>query len=139
MKYIDGIDYVSQLAAGLECIEVQCNLYIDGFWKDEIEQIYSSFPPLIPTTDIEAGTRWPTPRTKHLGVTKEFLKRLHILSKRHAAPELFDHFALYGDNGLLMEGFDFPGNEIEVFDTMPSGVVKKFCALSNSRLAERDE
>jgi hypothetical protein len=139
MTCVDGIKSVAQLAAGLRCLEAPANLYVDGFWDDSVDRFYAEFPPQIAVVEVEVGILWPTPRIKHFSITDESLKGLCVLAKRHASIELFSNFTAYNENGLLLQGYDFPGDEIEVFGAMPRSMLTRFCELSRGTVVERDE
>lgn len=94
------------------------------------------------TTKVEGGTIWPRSRFFHIPLTNEIVQKLAEFTETHALPEICDHFHVYKDQELLLQGYDFLGHSVSLSDKIDEDLIKDFCektgcAYKKERLRKR--
>ncbi|MFC1704231.1 hypothetical protein ACFL1E_05585 [Candidatus Omnitrophota bacterium] len=81
-------------------------------------------------TKVARGTYGKT-SVFHIPLIEENLNRLIALFDKHAIPEICDHFHVYKDNKVLLEGYDILDQEVYLANTVDEALIKTFCTKLN--------
>ena len=84
-------------------------------------------------TKVEMGTIWPRPKIFHIPLVAEYLQKLAALTDTHAIPEVCDHFHVYKDNEVLLQGHDMLDKTVYLSNEIDENLVKDFCAKVNCK------
>ena len=77
---------------------------------------------------IPPGTVWPKPSVFHVRATERFLHQLAALARKHAEPEICDHFHVYDGNQGLLQWYDaFSGDPLLLDESVGEMKVQIFC------------
>ena len=83
---------------------------------------------VAPTLQIPPGTIWPKPSVFHVLATGRFIDELAALAKKHAEPEICDHFHAYKGGHPLMQWYDAFDLPLLVEESIVEAKLQPFCS-----------
>jgi hypothetical protein len=123
---------VRELDTLLEALEAgmptDAIVYVEGVaFAYDVRAVLASLPQ-APEAQCRAdlrGTLWPTPTTFHLPVSGGIFGALRELEKRHAAPEVCSHLAVYRGDEVLALAYDAASGALLVGCSLPDETLKR--------------
>lgn len=87
------------------------------------------------TLQIPPGTVWPKPSVFHVLATEPFIHELAALARRHAEPQVCDHFHAYRDSYGLMQWYDAFDLPLLIDESVTEASLQIFCRELGVRYA----
>ena len=130
--HVSGKYETDKVIHALSCIlPDNAILYFEGnSISKEVIQFYNAYS-VSSDVEIWKGTNWPKPEMFHLKFVKTITDQLSLLAQRHAQPELFDHFVAYVDNAVLISGYDFGNDPLNISEVVPEKLIQEFSGKIN--------
>jgi hypothetical protein len=92
---------------------------------------------VAPVMGIPPGTLWPKPIVFHLRASEPLLRQLASLARRHAEPEICDHFHAYRNSHGLLQWYDAFFDPLLVDEAIPETALQHFCSKLGVSYSQR--
>jgi hypothetical protein len=102
-------------------------IYIEGTSIDPAIKKYLQAHNAEKITRVEVGTLWPRPTVFHISLSEEHLQKLAEFTDNYALPEICDHLIVYKGEEVLLEGYDFFAQDINLSGKIDENKVRVFC------------
>jgi hypothetical protein len=118
-----------------EILPLPVNLCFEGVGiSPDVQQLLAAHA-ISASFEIPRGTIWPKSDIFHVVATEQFLVDLTAVARRHAEPEICDHFFAYTNGRGLMQWYDAFDLSLLIAETVPEARLQIFCRKLSARYA----
>jgi hypothetical protein len=121
--------FLDPLLDAVSLLPQPATIFVEGTSVSDDVRAFLAAHTQEPGRDDLSGILAPHPEQFHLPLRADVIAGLRELGEHHAEPEMFDHLAVYDEDGVLLGAYDVGMDPIWIRRDLPDDVRERIAAV----------